>query len=267
MRGLRDYKYHERAARFHRDKEASEHTFVRGRNDRVFVICDHASNRIPLSYYRLELDPEQLDTHIAYDIGAAATAKWLCRRFQCSGIFAGTSRLVVDLNRPLDHPGAMPEESGGIRIPGNANLSDEERALRSDTFYTPYHEALAAALDARPDAFVISVHSFTPRNPNGSYRVTDIGLLAKEDADGGDMSAAVAFRDALPPELVCDINKPYSAYDLNHTVDTHVIPRGLGHLVLEYRQDHVGAKQGPTLLSRLTHAALAPILEARANKD
>ena len=264
---MREFKYHERAARFHRGKESSGHSFVRGRNDSVFVICDHASNRIPLSLYRLELGPEHLQTHIAYDIGAAETAKWLCRRFGCAGLFAGTSRLVVDLNRPLDHPGAMPEESGGVPIPGNRDLSEAERESRAETFYAPYHEALSAALDARPGTFVISVHSFTPRNPDGSYRVTDIGLLAKEDADGGDMAAARAFCAGLPPELVCDINKPYSAYDLNHTIDAHVIPRGLGHLVLEYRQDHVGAKDGPRLLSRWTHAALAPVLEARANKD
>ena len=39
------------------------------------------------------------------------------------------------------------------------------------------------------------------------------------------------------------MNKPYSAFKLNYTVDTHVMERGLRHITFEVRQDLVDTKQ------------------------
>ena len=51
----------------------------------ILILCDHAENRIPAAYGTLGLRPEDLNRHIAYDIGAAAVAErlaqsWGCRR-------------------------------------------------------------------------------------------------------------------------------------------------------------------------------------------
>lgn len=43
----------------------------------MLLLCDHASNAIPSELASLGLPPEQLERHIAYDIGAAATVRRL----------------------------------------------------------------------------------------------------------------------------------------------------------------------------------------------
>src|SRR3546814_19262261 len=77
--------------------------------------------------------------------------------------------LVVDPNRGLDNPTLMPEVSDGTVVPGNRALGAAERRARVDTFYHPYHAAIAAKLDELLDAgrepAPLSVNSFTPRTP------------------------------------------------------------------------------------------------------
>ena len=41
----------------------------------VIFVCDHASNALPSEYGTLGLTPGQLQTHIAFDIGAADVTK------------------------------------------------------------------------------------------------------------------------------------------------------------------------------------------------
>ena len=232
---------------------------IEGGSPDWFVFCDHASNAMPYELEGLGLPKAELERHIAHDIGAAGVARELCGRLGCAGLLAGVSRLVIDLNRDPDHPGLVPVESDGTAIPGNAGLGAGDVAGRRRLFYDPYHAKLAEMLDARPGAFAISVHSFTPHPRTGSRRALDLGLLAKEDADGGDMESAQAFLAALNPDLVTAVNAPYSAYDLNHTVDAHVIPRGLRHLGIEVRQDHIGTEAGQRVFAKWIHAALTTL--------
>ena len=43
----------------------------------LLFLCDHASSALPAAYGTLGLDPALFDTHIAYDIGAAAVTRAL----------------------------------------------------------------------------------------------------------------------------------------------------------------------------------------------
>ena len=233
------------------------HEFIPGPDPSVFVFCDHASNRVPADLHDLGLPPAELARHIAWDIGAAAATRELCRLFGCAGLLAGVSRLVVDLNRAPGQAGLIPEESDGTPVPGNRDLPPGDAARRMDAYYRPYHAALAEALDARPGTFAVSVHSFTPQPRESARRDLDIGLLAKRDADGGDWASAESFIAALPPGLTARINEPYSAYELNHTVDAHIIPRGLRHLGIEVRQDHISSDANARSLARRIHPAIA----------
>src|SRR3546814_3639829 len=76
------------------------------------------------------------------------------------------SRLLIDLNRPLDIPGSIPVRSEATIVPGNDALSREERERRRDRIFAPFQQAIAAAIDRRIDAglptILIAVHSFTP---------------------------------------------------------------------------------------------------------
>jgi len=237
--------------------EAFEHIAPQGRQN-LFVFGDHASRYIPPAFNNLGLSGDNLTRHIAWDIGTAQIIKRLCGHFKCAGQLAAVSRLVIDLNRSRSSAGLVPEHSDETLIPGNMDLSKAQKEARLNRFYTPYHANLAAELSRRKDPFVLSVHSFTPKPKSGQYRETDIGLLVKHDTQ----SAALfkAHIDGQDLGLNVAINKPYSAYDLNYTIDAHVAPRGLRHLAIEIRQDHVESDAGIEKISNLVINALAPLI-------
>ena len=204
----------------------------------VFVFCDHATNHIPKKYNNLGLSEHDLARHIAWDIGAETLTRQFCKTYGAAGLLAGFSRLLIDPNRPPEHKTAIPEISDGTLIPGNQNLDEQERQARIETFYNPYHSALENCLDeaeARTkDPLIISIHSFTPEMANGETRELDIGLLWKADKD---KAARIKKEIELVYPYKVELNQPYSALHLNHTIDKHIIPRGLRHTTLEVRQD------------------------------
>ena len=225
----------------------------------LFLFGDHASRHIPERYENLGLTGENLTRHIAWDIGSEDVLRGLCSRFGCGGMVAGFSRLLIDPNRSKRMDSLVPHESDGTLIPGNQNLDAEGRKERIDTLYSPYHAALSTQLNAQTKSLVVSVHSFTPKPDLGEKRTVDIGLLVKHDE-----STAQAFKDAiyrLAPKLSVGMNEPYSAYDLNHTIDFHVAPRALPHLAIEIRQDHIRHKQGVTRYVKLIGDALKQTLK------
>ena len=225
----------------------------------LFFFGDHASRHIPDRYENLGLTGDDLTRHIAWDIGSEAVIRGLCERFDCGGIVAGFSRLLIDPNRSKRMDSLIPEASDGTLIPGNQNVSVEARAERIETLYTPYHTALTKSLNAVTSPLVVSVHSFTPKPNEGEARTLDMGLLVKHDE-----GTAQAFKDALyrtAPKLSVGMNEPYSAYDLNHTIDLHVAPRALRHLAIEIRQDHIRHDHGVAKYVKLLGDALKQIMD------
>lgn len=200
----------------------------------VFVFGDHASRHIPAEYNNLGLTGDDLIRHIAWDIGTETVVRTLCSEFGCAGQVAGISRLLIDFNRVLTMDTLIPKTSDGTTIPGNQSIDDKEWQRRVDKYYTPYHENIGRSLDAMGFGLGISIHSFTPQLKNQPARELEIGLLFKVDA-----SSAALFTKELSrvrPEWRVAYNEPYSAYDLNHTVDEHVSARALPHLGLEINQ-------------------------------
>ena len=148
---------------------------------RGFVIsCEHASNRIPSRYELLGLPAARLETHIAWDQGAKEMARVCARLLGCPCHEGRYSRLLIDLNRSLHHPHLMAKESGGVGIPGNASVSEQERDERIKRYYTPYREALLSSIRStirRQGRCVhFSMHSFTP-SLLGRDRRADYGIL------------------------------------------------------------------------------------------
>src|SRR3546814_1404124 len=78
----------------------------------------------------------------------------------------------------------MPEVSDGTVVPGNRALGAAERRARVDTFYHPYHAAIAAKLDellaAGRAPALVSMHSFTPVM-HGVARPWEVGILWNRD--------------------------------------------------------------------------------------
>ncbi|MDX1540371.1 MAG: N-formylglutamate amidohydrolase, partial [Geminicoccaceae bacterium] len=133
---------------------------------RFFLTCDHARNCLPEAVGDLGLQPEQLELHAAYDIGAETMARRIGERLDATLIRSGYSRLVIDLNRPLTSPASIPAQSEVVRVPGNENLDEAERRRRQEALFHPYHQALGRLLDERIERgevpVYVAVHSFTP---------------------------------------------------------------------------------------------------------
>ena len=70
----------------------------------AFLVCDHASNRVPRLLGNLGLEPAQLADHIGWDPGAAEVARRLSGHLDAPGL-SGCSRLAVDCNRPARQSG------------------------------------------------------------------------------------------------------------------------------------------------------------------
>jgi len=226
----------------------------------VVLICDHASPAIPGALNDLGLDTSALGHHVAVDIGASDVTRSLSRRLDAPAVLAGYSRLLIDMNRPTGDPESILEISDGIPVPGNRGLSEEEIAGREETFFWPYHRAIAditAQLWRRgPAPVLFSVHSFTP-SLNGEERRWDVGVLWNRDPRLAlPLIQNLCRRDVL---RVGD-NEPYSGREKAYTIDRHAGAQGLPACAVEIRQDHLKTSQGMDHWAEILGDALKDIL-------
>ncbi len=208
----------------------------------IVLICEHASNVIPQSLNNLGLAAEDLNRHIAYDIGAEGVSRLLSRLLDAPLVLNRYSRLAYDCNRSPEHPGAMPEISEIFEIPGNRNLSAEDKLARITKLYRPFHEETAKLFDRRAahgkSTMVVTIHSFT-RIYQGKTRDVEIGLLFDRDA-----RMANALVNSFPG-FDTRLNEPYSAKDgVMHTANLHADSRGLPNIMIEIRNDLIETERG-----------------------
>lgn len=237
-----------------------EHAQARGR---IVLVCEHASSAIPARWGNLGLSDGQRLAHIAWDPGALDLARALSARLDATLVHAPVSRLVHDLNRAPDRPGAMPRRSEVHDIPGNADLPVAERRLRVQAVYLPFHAALHALIAGRiaegRAPVMVTIHSFTPVF-HGRLRSVEFGVI--HDADPGLARAILAGAKAATG-LDCRLNQPYSAADdVTHTLRLHATPYGLPNAMLEIRNDLIANAADCESMA----ARLAPVI-GRAVKD
>ncbi len=204
----------------------------------VLVVSDHASNRVP-DDIDLGIDPALLGQHIAVDLGVAEVGALLAERPGIAAFQGNISRLVCDLNREPHAPAVIPIASDGHAIPGNA-LDHADHQARLERFHTPYHAALAALLDERPPALVLSLHSFTPQLASSDEaRPWQVGVLYNED----DRASRLAI-PLLEAEGLCVGDQlPYSGKLLNYTMNRHCEAEGRPYLGIELRHDEVATAE------------------------
>ncbi len=114
-----------------------------------FLTCDHASSRIPRNLGSLGVAAEDLQRHIAWDIGAAGVAVKLADALDAFAILSGYSRLVIDCNRRPGTPDSIVLKSEATRIPANEVSSVEEATARAQARFPPYHDLIRTELDTR----------------------------------------------------------------------------------------------------------------------
>ena len=203
----------------------------------LFLVCEHAGQAIPEKLRNLRLSQEELNQHIAWDIGAGALCRKIANTLGCCAILQNYSRLVIDCNRPPEAEDAMPEISGGVAIPGNCSLTDEMKADRVSSVFQPYQDAISDILNRNKIRYALSIHSFTPQL-QGQSRPWDIGFLFRSDKKSANQLAA--FIRAGNPDLTIGMNEPYDIDDTSDWfIPRHCEPRGIAHSLIEVRNDHL----------------------------
>ena len=238
----------------------------------LVLICEHASNALPLGWPRLGddlgLDAATRISHAAWDIGALGLARGLAARLAAVAggavlVSAPLSRLVYDLNRAPDHPNAMPPKSEIFEVPGNRALTAAQRLARTEAICLPFHQTLTqqiarlVALGRRPA--LIAVHSFTPVY-FGAQRSVEFGVIHDDDTA---LTLAV-IEAAAGCGLDTRLNEPYSAAgDVTHTIRLHAVPMRLANTMLEIRNDLItDAASQQAMADRL-----APVLAAALTRS
>jgi predicted N-formylglutamate amidohydrolase len=226
----------------------------------IFIISDHASNRVPPGV-DLGIPARHMDEHIAIDIGVAAVAERMVADGGADAAWLGhVSRLVCDLNREEGNPGAVPATSDGIAIPGNV-LDAQARAERIELYHRPYHAGLEQVLAAHEPALILSLHSFTPSlvSQPEEERPWHIGVLYNQDARAPHL-ALPWLRDQ--PGLCVGDQQPYSGEMLNYSMDRHGEGHGRLYLGVEVRQDLIADPAGHAQWAARLGAVCAHILKA-----
>lgn len=211
----------------------------------VLLVCEHASNFVPVVFDNLGLSDALLHSHIAWDPGALAVAKVLSATLDAPLIAQRVSRLVYDCNRPPQVVSAVPAISELHPIPGNSGLSAVERYARVESVYQPFQQAVGVVLDDRLDAgqkpVLVTVHSFTPFY-KGARRDVELGILYDSDAR---LAEALLRAVNNGPEIDARLNQTYGPADgVTHTLAEQALLRGLLNVMIEIRNDLIGDAAG-----------------------
>ena len=215
-----------------------------GSTSPLVLVCDHASNSLPAGYDHLGVDPRWFREHIAIDIGAACVTERLSHALQTPAILCAFSRLLIDPNRMVHDPTLIPEVSDNVEIPGNRNLSAEERQHRILSYHDTYHRGVDRVMRRLADSDIvpayIGIHSFTP-SMQGIARPWEVAILWNRDD-----RLATYMVDWLRHHTSFTVgeNEPYAGHVAGYSMDRHGGGPGYPHVVIEIRQDLIGDHLG-----------------------
>ena len=222
---------------------------IPGRRDAgLLLLCDHARNAIPGDYGTLGLPADQLERHIAYDIGAEASRGILAQKLGAPAICTRFSRLLIDPNRGLDDPTLIMRISDGAVVPGNRHVDAAERDRRVRHYYEPYHLRIDSLIEqcvaAGVPPVLLSVHSFTD-SWKGTPRPWHAAILWDRD-----YRFSVPLLEALRAEagIAVGENEPYDGKLAGDCMWQHGTRRGLAHTIVEVRQDLIRSAEGQRAL-------------------
>ena len=226
----------------------------------ALIVCEHASNHVPDEYDNLGLSQDELQSHIAWDIGAAEVALHLSTLLDAPYVRGEVSRLVYDCNRPPNAPDAMPEKSEVFVIPGNQNLSAHDKQTRLERVYEPFRHCIEQALAGFSEQpALITIHSFTPVY-NGDVRAVELGILHDEDTTLADAVLAEASNSC---EYVVQRNKPYGPEDgTMHSLKLHGNANHLPNVMIEIRNDLISTSEQCKAMAQTLLGIIQPALSS-----
>lgn len=228
----------------------------------VLLICEHASNYIPDKYAKLGLSDEILDSHIAWDPGAFDIACQLSDLLDAKLVYCDVSRLIYDCNRPPDAHDAIPEKSEVYKIPGNSQLTEEQKNERINNIYLPFHECISTTLSKfSSPPVLITIHSFSPIY-FGSFRDVELGILYDVDKRFADTLIANISNIT---DMKTERNQPYGPSDgVTHTLKLHGINNKILNVMLEVRNDLIQTLSQKKHVSAVLSEAIAKSLSGNS---
>ena len=228
----------------------------------VLIVCDHAGNAVPKKLQQLMPKPEDMNRHIAIDVGARTVAQIVARALNSNLIMQRYSRLVIDMNRPLNSPELCPEVSDETPVPFNQSMTDSQKKSRVAEIFETYHKSIAGVISEseNPPKALVAIHSFTPSLRNQPPRFWHFDLISRTAVD-----LALELRDFLQskrPGFNYGVNEIFSVSDSSdYTLRTHAENRDLFGLSIETRNDLLNSdtdiKNWANLLADGLHAIFA----------
>lgn len=254
----------QRSTLLSRDDPAPVEVVNRTGSSEFMLTCEHAGRAIAGGLGDLGVSPEDMDRHIAWDIGAEGLSRAMATLLDAPLVLQRYSRLIVDCNRPFEAADCFPEVSDGTVIPANRSLSNMDRMRRFAEIHEPLHRSIADLLDERArsgmQTVLVSVHSFTPVLA-GIHRPWLLGALANRDT-----RFARAFLQAFASRnagVSIALNEPYTVDDTSdYTIPVHGERRRLAHVLLEIRNDQIGDSTGQAIWAQ----RLADALRGASNR-
>lgn len=233
------------------------------------LVCDHAASYLPERYDNLGLPSEMLLEHIALDIGIEPVARELSSRLDAPAILARYSRLLIDTNRWIEDPQSIPAMSDGATIPGNANLTAEERLLRQERYFWPFHiavhEAVQRQIARHSSPLFIALHSCSRQMKTGGYRSMDVGTIWHERPN---LAHRVIAGLAADSDLVITDNEPYTGFGgTAFTIDYHTWGTGVAACGLEIVNDGLTTPADRAKWARLLTAVIGGLATAPESGD
>lgn len=225
----------------------------------ILFICDHASNALPETYGTLGLPRQELDRHIAYDIGSAWVTRRLAALFSAPAMLSRFSRLLIDPNRGADDPTLIMQIADGAIVPGNTGIGPFEIKRRRLQYWQPYRDAVSFMIDAMvkngPPPAIVSLHTFTP-NWRGQARPWETGVLWDSDPRFAKPLIEAMTKDGLK----AGDNEPYDGALAGDTLNEEVTRRGLAGLLIETRNDLVNTEAAANAWAGRLAKILRPVL-------
>ena len=212
-------------------------------SNHIVFICDHASNYIPRKYRKLGISNSDLESHIAFDIGAKNLTINLAKKLKQSYFLSNFSRLLIDPNRKEVDRELISVSSFGVEIPKNLNISVQEREHRINFFYNYYHKNLGnfvkTKINKYKNVFLVSIHSFT-KNSKNFNRGIEVGLLWNKSMD----LLLPIQRYLKDKKIHFGRNYPYSGFHYNYTIDRLCMNFDLKNITIEIRNDLICYQKG-----------------------
>ena len=225
----------------------------------ILLVCEHAGQAIPAALGDLGVSKDVLNSHRGWDLHAEKLARQIADLLQAPLIIQRYSRLLIDVNRPPNAAGSMPQISDNIAIAGNQHLSEADKNARITEIFEPFDQAITQGLSKFSRKAAFSIHSFTP-NLSGEQRPWHAGFLTRTSPEvATHMIKTIA---SARPDLCLAVNQPYQIDDEGDWfIPVHAEAHNLLNCLIEIRNDQIGDQNGIEAWSRMLTDGMRHVLK------